>query len=737
MRTLIRTSFALVAAIVLVAAPVAGDEGMWMPSQIPELAPQLEKMGFRGDASAFAGPTGQPMGAIVSLGFCTASFVSPDGLMATNHHCAAGALQYNSVPERNLLQDGFLAKTREDEVSNGPGSQVWVTVSFENVTDAITGDIDPALGDLERHELIERRIKRQTAGCEADGLHCQVSSFFEGLEYYELAQLEIPDVRLVYAPAEGIGNFGGETDNWRWPRHTGDWSFFRAYVGPDGEPAPFSNDNVPYRPKHWLKVQPNGVADGDCVFVVGYPGKTQRHYTFEEVRDTVEWGYPSTIRRYEEQIKILEDLGRDDEALRLKASGRLRGLHNSLTNRKGMLEGLVDGGILAQKEQRQTELAEWIAADPERQKTYGYVLPGLADVEEESLRTRERDDILAQLLPSLGSRTRLSRASLVSAAHTARLLAEAKAKKDIDRERGLQERDWSRIREVQERMQQSFDVRIDRALLRWAFVRAAALAAEERIEGLDELLGLTPGMAEADSARAIDAYLDRLYAGTKAADQAFRLSLLEMTSTELDATGDSFLELAATLDSLYQVNREAEKRAEGASSRLRPLYAEAMIEKTDGPVAPDANSTLRVTYGQVLGVDGRDGVYWKPFTTLAGIEQKHTGEGEFDAPAAEMKAIEALRQGKETPYVKESLEDVPVDFLSSVDTTGGNSGSPTLNGHGELVGLLFDGTYDTVASDFLFDPVRTRSIHADVRYLLWVMSEVDGATHLIEEMGIN
>jgi hypothetical protein len=286
-------------------------------------------------------------------------------------------------------------------------------------------------------------------------------------------------------------------------------------------------------------------------------------------------------------------------------------------------------------------------------------------------------------------------------------------------------------------MQQSFDVRIDRALLRWAFVRAAALAAEERIEGLDELLGLTPGMAEADSARGIDAYLDRLYAGTKAADQAFRLSLLEMTSTELDATGDSFLELAATLDSLYQVNREAEKRAEGASSRLRPLYAEAMIEKTDGPVAPDANSTLRVTYGQVLGVDGRDGVYWKPFTTLAGIEQKHTGEGEFDAPAAQMKAIAALRQGKETPYLKESLNDVPVDFLSSVDTTGGNSGSPTLNGHGEFVGLLFDGTYDTVASDFLFDPVRTRSIHADVRYLLWVMSEVDGATHLIEEMGIN
>jgi hypothetical protein len=710
---------------------------MWMPSQIPDLVPQLEKMGFHGDPAAFTDITGQPMGAIVWLGGCTASFVSSDGLIATNHHCAAGALQYNSTPERNLLRDGFLAKTRGDEVSNGPGSQVWVTVSFTNVTETITGDIAPGLDDLERHELIERRLKERTAACEKDGLRCKVASFFEGLEYYELAQLEISDVRLVYAPAEGIGNFGGETDNWRWPRHTGDWSFFRAYVGPNGQPAPYSKDNVPFQPKNWLKVQPRGVADGDCVFVVGYPGKTQRHYTYEEVKTIVDWTYPSTIRRYEEMIAILEELGADDEALQLKASGRLRGLHNYLTNRQGMLEGLVDGGILAQKEKDQKELAEWIAADPERQKQYGHVLPALAVVEAATVATRQRDEILEQLLPPLSYRTRTSRASFVSVAHTARLLAAARPKTDVDRERGLQERDWAPIRQVQERMERSLDARIDRALLRWAFVRAAALPAEQRIEEIDKLVGLTPGMVEGDSTRAIDAWLDKAYTATEMADEEFRLSLFGMSTAELDAVSDPFVGLAAALDPLYQVNREAEKRADGARSRLRPLYVKALVEKADGPVAPDANSTLRVTYGQVLGVDGKDGVYWKPFTTLAGIEQKHTGEGEFDAPAAEMEAIEALRNGKETPYLKEALGDVPVDFLSSVDTTGGNSGSPTLNSKGEFVGLLFDGTYDTIASDFLFDPVRTRSIHADVRYLLWVMEEVDGAGHLIEEMGLD
>ncbi len=737
MSTFIRISLVPLAALLLLAPPLAADEGMWMPSQIPDLAPRLEKMGFHGDPSAFTDLTGQPMGAIVWLGGCTASFVSADGLMATNHHCAGGALQYNSTPESNLLRDGFLAKNRAEELSNGPGAQVWVTVSFTDVTDAIAGGMDPDLDDLERYELIERRIKERTAACEAQGLRCTVASFFEGLEYHELAQLELSDVRLVYAPAEGIGNFGGETDNWRWPRHTGDWSFFRAYVGPDGQPAPFSKDNVPFQPEHWLKVQPRGVEEGDSVFVAGYPGKTQRHYTYEEVKEIVEWTYPSTIRRFEEQIAILEELGRDDEGIRIKAAGHLRGYHNYLTNRRGMLEGLVDGGILAQKQREQKALAEWIAADPERDREYGRVLPGLAAAEETTVGTRERDYILGQMLPAVSSRKRTSRNSLVTAAHTARLLAEARAMEDVDRERGLQERDWSQILQVQERLQRSLDVRIDRAILRWALVRAAALPSEQRLEELDKLIGLTPGMAEADSAAAIDTYLDRFYAGTKVADEAFRLSLFEMTPAELGAVEDTALELAAALDPLYRTIHEAKNRAAGAASRLRPLYAQALIKMADGPVAPDANSTLRVTYGQVLGVDGKDGIYWKPFTTLAGIEQKHTGEGEFDAPAEELEAIKALRTGQKTPYALESLGDVPVNFLSSVDTTGGNSGSPTLNSKGEFVGLLFDGTYDTIASDFLFDPVRTRSIHADVRYLLWVMEEVDGATHLLKEMGVS
>ena len=715
--------------ILLSALPLRADEGKWMPQQIPALADRLRAIGFAGDPQAFADLTGQPMGAIVSLGGCTASFVSPEGLIATNHHCVTGSLQYNSTPERNLLVDGFLAKTREQELWNGPGSKVWVTVSVKEVTDEISGKIDPKLDDLARYRVIERRIKDRTSACEAGGLRCRVASFFEGLQYFEIAQLEILDVRLVYAPAEGIGNFGGETDNWRWPRHTGDWSFYRAYVGVDGKPAPHAPGNAPYQPKRWLKVEPEGVKEGDLVFVTGYPGRTQRLATYAEVKEAVEWSFPRTIRTYQEQIDILEALGKQDPALKIKAAGRSQGLNNTLTNRKGMLEGLVRGGLLAQKQAREQRLAAWIAADPARRQEYGDVLPALAALQAESEKTRERDAVLVQLF---------SASSMLNAAHTAQLLSVEKAKKlDVEREPGYQQRDWSRIREVQERAQRSLDPRLDRALLSYWMRHAAALGAEQRITGLDKAAGITSGMAKADSDQAIEAYLERLIVGTKLADKDVRLGLLEKTPAELAATRDSFVELSLLLDPLYQQNRETEKRRAGRASRVGPRYAKALLAEAGGLVAPDANSTLRVTYGQIKRRESaQDGVDWRAFTTLAGIQQKHTGEGEFDAPDAELAAIRALREGQTSRFVVGELGDVPVDFLATVDITGGNSGSPTLNAKGEFVGLVFDGTFDTVASDYVYDTLRTRSIHVDVRYLLWVMSEVDGAAHLVREMGV-
>src|SRR5688572_28140302 len=250
---------------------------MWMPEQVPALAPELAKSGLKLDPRKLADLTGFPMGAVVSLGGCSASFVSPQGLVVTNHHCVYTFLQINSTPQRNLLTNGFLAPTLGDEIQASPDARVYVTTGIEDVTPSIIGKLSSKLSDLDRYKAIDRRKKEMIAACEKPGgLRCQVAAFFEGSSYLKVTQMEIRDVRLVYAPAGSVGNFGGEIDNWMWPRHTGDFAFIRAYVGPDGKPAVYSDKNVPFRPKHWLRIGEKGLAPGDFAMIAGYPGGTSR-----------------------------------------------------------------------------------------------------------------------------------------------------------------------------------------------------------------------------------------------------------------------------------------------------------------------------------------------------------------------------------------------------------------------------------------------------------------------------
>ncbi len=711
------------------AATGRADEGMWMPQQMPALAERLAALGYRGEAKSFSDLIGFPMGAIVSLGGCSASFVSPEGLIVTNHHCVQAALQFNSRPDRNLMEDGFLARTREAELPSGPGSRVFVTVAVEEVTAAVRGGIAPDLKGRALYDLIEQRTKALTAEREKKaGFRCTVASFFEGLKYFAITQIEIRDVRLVYAPAAGIGNFGGETDNWQWPRHTGDFSFLRAYVAKDGQPADFSKDNVPYAPKHWLKVSAQGASPDELVIVAGYPGRTARLATYEAVKETVQFSLPRTIKRNTEQIAILEKLGADDKETALRVSTRVRGLNNTLTKTKGVHEAMVKGGVLTQKEDQEKEFVAWIAGDPARQATYGKVIPAMAALAAERRQTRERNQLLTELTGGIGS--------ALGSAETLYRLAVERAKPDADRDPSYQQRNWPRLRESQDRLQRSLDRKADRALMEYHLAFVARLPAGERIEEIDRLTGLAPGMSEAVALRTLQTFVDGLVSGSKLYDRAFRLGLFEKTAAELEATGDPMLVLAAKLYPIQDAIRNRAKEQGGVLARLGPLYAEALLAKEGNLVAPDANSTLRVTFGTVKGVENRDGNMYLPHTTLRGITQKATGAGDFNAPAAQLAAIKALRAGKKTPFLNSRLGDVPVNFLSTVDTTGGNSGSATINGRNELVGLLFDGTYDTVASDYFFDRVNTRSIHCDTRYMLWVMTEVDRADNLLREMTI-
>ena len=717
---------ALAATLIAAAAPAAhADEGMWKPSQMPQLAAQLKARGLQMDPAALSNLAGKPLDAVISLGGCTASFVSPQGLVVTNHHCGYGAIQYNSTPERDLLATGFVAGSLAEELPADPNARIYVTQAITDVTGQVTEGLD-ALDGKARFDAIEAREKALVAECEAPGgLRCNVYSFNGGLEYSLIRQLEIQDVRLVYAPPEAIGKYGGDEDNFEWPRHTGDWSFLRAYVGPDGKPAPYSKDNVPFRPASWLTVSQEPLEAGDYVMVTGYPGRTNRYRLASEVQDAIQWNYPESVAYYKDYLATIERTTADDKAAALKYASTIAGINNAMKLYQGMLDGFAQmEDPVGMKRAREDALMAWLAGRGAQGRAQ---VAALAELERElaaNEATRERD----RWFPSVAM------GGLTGTAVTLYRNAIEQAKPDAERESGYQARDAARLEGRMKSMERRYDAKVDQALMKLRIERyLAQVPAESRVPELDRWLGIA---ATDKAVPDLDAKLDALYAGSRLGDEATRLALLKADRAAIEAADDPALRFAVqVMPALLRLEDEGEARA-GRISALRPQFMQAMIDfnaSQGKPVYPDANSSLRITFGTVRGYSPRDAVQMTPFTTLQGIAEKDTGVEPFNAPKAELDAIAA---GKGAQYRMDSLGDVPVNFLSDVDTTGGNSGSPTLNAKGELVGLLFDGNYESLSADWIFNPDLTRSIHVDARYMRWVMDEVDHAERLLEEMGL-
>ena len=309
------------------------DEGMWQPHQLPDLSDQLRQLGLEINPENLSRLDQFPMNAVVSLGGCSASFVSPQGLVVTNHHCIYGSVQYNSTPDNNLLVDGFLAKQLFDEIPTAPGTRVYVTEQVTDVTSNVLSGVTTSTSGIDRYKMIEANRKSLIADCESSGNHrCGVSSFHQGLEYFLIKRLEVRDVRLVYAPATSIGKYGGDIDNWQWPRHTGDFGFYRAYVGTDGQPAEYSENNVPYSPASFLEVSAKGVEEGDFVMGVGYPGGTNRYRTTAEVENEFEWYYPRAREFREDIISIINENSTNGSAARIAYESTLASLSNYSKN---------------------------------------------------------------------------------------------------------------------------------------------------------------------------------------------------------------------------------------------------------------------------------------------------------------------------------------------------------------------------------------------------------------------
>lgn len=708
----------------LLTGTAAADEGMWQPHQLQEISGKLKKAGLKLDPTQMENLDQFPMNAIISLGGCTASFLSDKGLVVTNHHCAYGSIQYNSTEKENLLKQGFVAKKMSDELQAAPGSRVYVTESLTNVTNKVTGSIAKSVTGKDYFKAIEKNEKELVQQCEtSQDYRCEVYSFHGGLEYFLIKQLAIRDVRLVYAPPSSIGKFGGDTDNWMWPRHTGDWSFYRAYVNKDGKPADYSKDNVPFEPKTFLKVNANGVEENDYVMVLGYPGRTNRYRNAQEVENQFNFVYPTAKRYREEYIDVIKTTAPAGSEARIKYESTLAGLANYAKNYGSMIQSFNKGNMLTRKQQELKALQTWINTSSKRKQKYGKTLTELNSLITKGQEKQDRDLILAYI----------GRTNLIGVSKRLYRLANEKNKPSTERKQGYQERDMNRFTQGMKRVNRRYDANVDKAVLSHFIAQYAEFPASERNATFDKFFGLD----KAFDAKKLAAKLDKMHSETQLDEESVRLAWMNKSVQEFKDSKDPYIQFAV---SQYENDQKLEQEADdlaGKLAQIRPQFMTAMIayKKSKGePVYADANSTLRITYGNVKSYSPQDGLTATPFTTLEGMLAKYiAGDHEFDLFENIRTAIANQDFGN---YKRESLGSVPVNYLSTLDITGGNSGSPTLNGNGEFVGLVFDGVYESIIGDWDYDPNLNRAIHTSVPFMLWTMEHIDGAGNIVDEMTI-
>ncbi|HEX9794606.1 MAG TPA: S46 family peptidase [Planctomycetota bacterium] len=699
------------------------DEGQWLPEQIAGFDfPALRARGLELSADQIWDGESGLLSAAVKINGCSASFVSPDGLVVTNHHCGYAAINAVSTTEHNHLADGFVAASRAAEL-RAPGYRVSVVRRIEDVSAEIHAAADQAGKDPAARWLA---VQRRVNGLVEDGekepdTSVIVTSYFKGREWRRIYRTELRDVRLVYAPPEAVGAFGGEVDNWEWPRHTGDFSFFRAYVAPDGSPADYAPDNVPYRPERWLEVSTEGVADQDLVMILGYPGRTERYLSSAAVAAREAFYFPRRLDFYTRIIDVLEAAGSGDAAVRLQLASRIKSLANRQKNAEGMVWGLARNAVVDRKRGEEREFLDWVGAEAGRRAKYGHVLDVLLELDMEDARNQEFDFVLDELgrqSPLLATTLRLGR------------LGRELRVPDLERAAGYRERDLASIRGGVRGMQRSFVPQVEVEVLALLFGEAEQLPARRRIKGYDSWKSAAP--AGAREPRGLAEWAVR---GTRLGNEADRLELFDAVAGRrpLGWEPDPMLMLASALLDDLETQRTRRDRMSGQRMETEALWVEAQQAWRGGRFYPDANGTLRVSVAEVGGYAPRDGVAYTPHTTTAGLLAKNTGVEPFVVPAP---LLQALRSRDFGSWLPAGMNSIPVCMLTNGDTTGGNSGSPVVDGKGRLVGLNFDRVFENVSGDYGWNQERSRNISVDVRYVLWLMDKVWPAHDLLREMGV-
>ena len=707
----IQNNLAFVLALSLFAPSAFSDEGMYPISAIDRI--DLNAKGLQLTADQIFNPDQTCLvDGICRVNGCTGSFVSPQGLIITNHHCAYRAIQSASTAENDWLKNGFNSKSLEEEIP-APGYEVRITESFQDVSAEVLSAVDESMSAAERSKAIEKRRKELEKKAEEEnpGKRADIAEMFTGKSYVLFLYTYIRDVRLVFAPPSSVGNFGGAVDNWEWPRHTGDFSFMRAYVAPDGSTSEYNENNVPYQPKRFIQVSPAGANEGDFVFLLGYPGRTARHKTASFLEYEQNTRLPFIVELYNWQLATMASESEKDRSVALKHSSRKQSLANVEKRSRGQLKGLVRKNIVATRRAAEAQLQNFIVSDPNRRQKYGTLLQEIDDVYREMAESANYEMTLSNLVSACRG---------MQLAYTIYDSASERAKPDLEREAAYMDRNIART--------------IDRAILGWKDWHR-----ETDMQMLAEMKRRLGQFPQAKSTTVVSAFLDddsigdHSFAQSKFNDEAFIRSLFDMSPDELKQVDDPFLKALIGLYPEFERMRAQSKEVDGKLGRLYGELIDVKQEFQKASFVPDANGTLRMTHGQVKGYSPEDAVYKYPATTLRGVIEKTTGEDPFITPD---RIRELYDKGDFGNFLHPTLNQVPVALLYNTDTTGGNSGSPILNGRGELVGVNFDRAFEATINDFAWNESYSRSIGVDIRYVLWITGKVYNAQRLFDEMGI-
>jgi len=694
------------------------DEGMYPLSEIYKL--DLKSKGFQINAKELYNPDGISLvDGIINLSGCTALFVSSDGLILTNYHCAFRAIQGVTTKERDYMHSGFLAKNRSEELQ-AKGYTLRIIESYKDVSREVLSAVRRKMSFVEQTKAIEKKIKKIVVRTEKKhpGKRAEVAEMFKGKTYVLFIYTYIKDVRLVYSPPRSIGEFGGEIDNWMWPRHTGDFSFMRAYVSPYGKSADYSLENVPFHPKKYIKIAPQGVNKGDFVFILGYPGRTYRHSTsyFLSFEENVRMPY--VVELYKKMISIMEKMSKKERSIAIKLAPRIRGLSNAEKNYRGKLKGMKRLNLVKKRREEEKMLQNFINADKRHKHRYGHILNKICDIYIEKRIYAEYDQVMKYLLRN---------SNLLNLAFKVYESSIERKKPDTERDSAYMERNFSRTKEFMLLSLKNFHEQTDKIIFKEMLFRAFNLRGNKRIPAVDEIV------RDVEPEKAINAYIENSYKLTKIKNRNFLIGLFGKSKEQLDKMGDTFIVLAKNLYPAYKKLKKREKRYKGALDNLLAKLIDVKKQFLGGDFIPDANSTLRLTYGRIKGYSPSDAVYFSPFTTLKGIFEKNTGEIPFSVP---QKVLDLYYEKDFGRFKHKDLNDVPVAMLYDMDTTGGNSGSPVFNSKGELVGLNFDRVFEATINDYAWNESYSRSIGVDIRFILWFTQKFGGADYILKEMGI-